>query len=128
MSNSACRYWSSGAEFSLAPLPQRFLCAANKPRRHLSAAVRQGRVTGVEFRECPPRRSLVQTEHELRYDPDWIPLKQALYGENGFFPALRRRDVFNLVSPIELTSSYTGLRHWFLTPEHMKVLERAAAT
>lgn len=63
----------------------------------------------------------------MQLEPDWIPLKEALYGSGGLFPTLRRRDVFELVAPIERTSCATGLRHYFLTPEQLLELRALSA-
>ena len=61
----------------------------------------------------------------MQIDASWIPLKQALYGEGGVFPTLRRRDVFQLVNPIERASPKTGLTHYFLTPADLEALRAA---
>lgn len=61
----------------------------------------------------------------MQIDPDWIPLNRALY-RKGLFPEIRRRDVFALVTPIKRTSRFTGITHYFLTPEQLAKLDAHA--
>jgi len=62
----------------------------------------------------------------MQIEPDWVELKRWLYGPDGHFPEIRRRDVLALVEPIARTSRFTGVTYLFLTPEHLATLDAHA--